>query len=298
MNANLPDWVMAKLRECPGAGNGVNRWLFGSAGCLKAFLPKDQAVEMLREAAVGCGRPIRPGEIERAYDRAEAVKLSSDRQEKFAGRDARKCATVDGCGTMGEYDWWEASPIRIDWPVEESRATWVLGQLFKPDETVCLIKRELFEARLCPMARLPRNVAEASFVVPNPMKPEGGTTDDGKPSQRAKNGVDHRRYVVADFDQDSPEQHLWRIEYLQTLAKLVAIVWTGGKGWHGWFHVEHKPVDALHRFLNLVCELGGDPAAWQPHQVFRLPDGTRYPKKDAPDTGTIRQRLLYLDPVL
>lgn len=275
----------------------MNRWLFGIAGKLKAFVPKDVAVQMLREATVGCGRQIRGGEIERAYDRAEAIKLRSDGFEQFSTRDDRKCRMIDARGTMEAVDFWEQSPIRIDWPVEESRAEWILNRLFKPTETICVCRQELYEARLHAMSNLTNAIGQSSFVVPNPMKPNGGTTDDGKPSQRAKNGVARRRYVVADFDQDTPTQHLYRIEYLRTLAPLVAVVWSGGKGWHGWFYVENKPDSALNRFLNLVCELGGDPAAWQPHQVFRMPDGWRYAKKDKPGSKSGRQSLLYFAPV-
>lgn len=291
--SDVPDWVRRKLAECPVTGGGVNLWLFGMAGTLKAFVGRDEARDLLRQAVSGCGRRVRDGEIDRAIERSETIKLSSDGYEPFHSANENRCRMVDENGTMEAYDFWEESPVRFD--SDGSQARFVLEHLFRPEETICLARRGLHDARLFAMKDLP-DVEGFSFVVPNPMKPGGGTTDQGKPSQRAKNGVRFRRYVVADFDQDSPEQHIWRIEYLRTRAPLVAITWSGGKGFHGWFHIEGKPDSAVRAFLDLVCELGGDRAAWQPHQVFRLPDGWRYADPGKPGSRACRQSLLYFNP--
>lgn len=289
----IPDWLNQQLKTCPSTGGGVNLWLFGMAGKVKAFMPHDQAKSLLREAVAGCGRQVRDGEIERALHRADPIKLSSDGFQQFASADRSLCAKIDDSYDIEAADFMDQSPVALG---EKAQTRAILRRLFRPGETICLVRQHLHEARLHPMSDLPGDTYAHSFVVPSPMKPGGGTTDDGKPSQRSKNGVLHRRYVVADFDQDSPEQHLRRINFLRKVAPLVAVVWSGGKGYHGWFYVENKPDAAVRQFIELVCKLGGDKAAWQPHQVFRLPDGWRYANPDKPGSKEGRQSCIYLNP--
>jgi len=290
---NPPDWLNQQLSGCPTSGGGVNLWIYGMAGKLKAFMSHDQAKQVLRNAVAGCGRQVRDFEIDRALQRSEALKLSSDGYEQFTTADSSLCAQIDDRYEISGADFMDQSPIQMD---GQARTRAILRRLFRPDETICLAREHLYEAKLHPMSALPEDTSAHSFVVPSPMKPEGGTTDDGKPSQRSKNGVVHRRYVVADFDQDAPDQHLRRINFLRNYAPLVAVVWSGGKGYHGWFLVENKPSAAVRQFIELVCKLGGDKAAWQPHQVFRLPDGWRYANLNKPGSKASRQSCIYFDP--
>lgn len=294
--AIIPDWLQQKLKECPTTGGGVNLWIFAMAGKLRAFVSHAEAKAALRDATANCGRQVRDVEIDRALSRAQPMKLSTEGYEQFPGRDQRLCDHVDDLSLIEAADYWEESPVFLGRP--EPQAESIIRALFRPNETCCLVRRSLHEAALHPVDQLPCDVHQHSFIVPNPMKPEGGTTDDGKPSWRSKNGVTHRRYVVADFDQDDPKLHLRRIDFLRKMAPLVMVVWSGGKGWHGWFYVEHKPASAVRQFIELVCKLGGDKAAWQPHQVFRLPDGWRYANPDKPGSRSGRQFCIYLNPVL
>ena len=132
------------------------------------------------------------------------------------------------------------------------------------------------------------------FIMPNPVKPEGGLTLEGKPSFRCDDAVASFRFAVAEFDGISKEDQLklwWGFES----APIVALIDSGGKSIHAWLRVDCLDRAAWERdveqtlFPRVLIPLGCDPACRNESRLSRMPGHFRAEKG-------AWQRLLYLNP--
>jgi hypothetical protein len=72
---------------------------------------------------------------------------------------------------------------------------------------------------------------------------------------------------------------------------LVSITFSGGKSYHGLFHVRGKSDDQIEEMKSLAKSLGACPASLRAHQPVRFPGGTRHDKN-----GIRKQEIVYLNP--
>ena len=129
--------------------------------------------------------------------------------------------------------------------------------------------------------RAVEKLSQLQFIVPHPMTQKEGLTEAGNLSQRAKESVGPRRFMVVEMDSlrdhsPIPESaQLGTLKYLSKLAPLVMVLRSGGKSLHGWFEVRETDEKQLRKFLSLACFYGADRAAFTLNQFMRLPWGTR-----------------------
>ena len=73
IQSELPRFVRDLLASVPQAGEGeLHRWLFRMARVLHSYRTEDEIEATLRAAVEGCGRPMKPGEIEDAIRNSKA----------------------------------------------------------------------------------------------------------------------------------------------------------------------------------------------------------------------------------
>jgi hypothetical protein len=184
-------------------------------------------------------------------------------------------------------DVWEDSPQRIDGPLTELDPHHLIASLFPQDATIWT--GEVFHsgARHADHWRTVRDWQDEKHVGPM-VSP--ATWKPGTVSRSAEN-VASSPFVVTDFDgfdgakPETPaeiEKHVaaslalvrWIREGLQW--QLAAIVWTGGKSVHAWFH--SPPAAVLQSLGTAATALGIDAGLiGRPEHPCRLP-GQRHAK--------------------
>ena len=187
-----------------------------------------------------------------------------------------------------QYGWphedvWDDSPQRIDCDLVAMDPVYFLGSLFQPEDL--LWTGEVHQSGNDSHAERWKTCAEwSNAVIPiGPMTTPAvwmpGTIS------RASNNVLKSTYVVLDFDgfdgikpvtPDELSRHL-----LDSLAmirwlregmgwQLAAILWTGGKSLHAWFHT--PPPEVLETLLPVANSLGMDAGLiGRPEHPCRLP---------------------------
>jgi len=214
----------------------------------------------------------------------------------------REAIIAAGGGEVDPYgaDFWESSPIRIDWP-PEADAPEFLSAMFLPQEHVFIGHREAVGKLYCRKAeewcrefreRPPSE--QFALVCPNPLTGQPGPTRDGRPSYRALACVAAWRFGVLEFDrEDMPRPRqlaFWRGLGLPSVA---AVVDSGGKSLHVWLRLNARDADhwatVVRPLYAKLAALGLDAAGASGGQLYRLPGVPR------PDRGAL-QRLLWLCP--
>jgi hypothetical protein len=211
----------------------------------------------------------------------------------------------------GLYDLWERSPIRYG--DDQPHTDEIIDTLFPGDPLLCVGKTQMcFATRRRSVWR--GQLEGLPFIVPNPMLGVFGRTKITQQlSEHTLEQTAARVYLVVEFDftefaRDGvtlsgwgPLVREWHDAgttvadacaslhlHLASRLALVAVVYSGGKSLHGWFHAFRKPESELRAFMDYAVALGGDPASWLRSQFVRLPDGLRENGK--------RQITYYLDP--
>ena len=202
-----------------------------------------------------------------------------------------------------EYPWsmeaiWEESPLRVD----ECSSQEVLSHLFDEDELIC--SGTFFESRTLPLSQWLQHGFSGDLFCPNPMRCRLGTNLQGKASERCRDNVGKRRFLVYESDDESlgfdEKASLIRCLREKTEATLRMVVHSGGKSLHAFFDACEKEEDNW-RFMSVAVKYGGDPDMYRPEQQSRLPNAIRLSKGSGrhllDDHGTpIRQKCLYLNP--
>jgi hypothetical protein len=174
------------------------------------------------------------------------------------------------------------TPLQID-------SASVIDNLFPDNPLICAaIDTRSAQTQLRESWR--RKEQAQQFIVANPMTAETGLNQSGRISSRClDNATKRRTYQVVEFDRGSPEQQAAILCSLSTAwTPLVLVVWSGGKSFHGWFHVGRLSEYAKLRFFRHAVFLGADSSLWDPSKLVRMPGGLR-------DTGET-QHIFHFNP--
>ena len=285
------------LREWPAAGEGVHAHVMRCA-CLarQAGLKPDQAAARIRATMPRDPSPASEvaAAIHKAYATSGGGKSNAPPARKFMP--LTRAAFVRRGDGATEADWLNRSPVLIDWEPGPRDALAVLDALWRPDELLFVDQsmgngvNAVREWRM----RFAMGLPVPPHVIPNPLRPDAGTTQDGKPSHRCDDSVASFRYAVAEFDvMDKAEQLAFWWGYRS--APIAALIDSGGKSIHAWLRVDCSDRAAWERdieqilFGKVLIPLGCDPQCRNESRLSRMPGHFRR-------ENNAWQRLLYLDP--
>jgi len=309
MNANTRNPRAAEryaeeIRRCPKGGNGVHSWLMTTANlaAIAGIPPMTAEAEIVRAMT----RPPSPAsEVATAIRKAFSEyapgadytprKYSAPRPKPLPQTAKAFIRRGDGAE---ESDWWEASPIRIDWEPGREDALALLRTLYAPGEFVFCGERyggaEGVRTAADWIARIEGGATVPPHFAPNPMTGEAHQTGDGKSSRRCDAAVASFRFAVAEFDGMSKPDQLAFWWGFRT-APIVALIDSGGKSIHAILKVDcatradwEQEIEGK-LFPRVLCPLGCDPACRNESRLSRLPGHFRREKN-------AWQRLLYLSP--
>lgn len=149
-----------------------------------------------------------------------------------------------------------------------------ISKLYRPNEYVCLASMSSVFATMTRDAWQPWLTSYSyEYINPSPMTGEYGMTKDGKTSAHTLDNTGPRTYQVVEFDFGAANEHAAILWHLAQKAKLVLIVYSGGKSLHGWYNVRGWSEAEATQFFNAAVELGADPKMWSRCQFSRLPAG-------------------------
>ena len=293
--------VMVKLESAlcawPTAGEGVHAHVMRCACLAKlAGLKPDQAAARIRATMPREPSPASEvaAAIHKAYAASGGVKSNGSPAPKFLP--ATRTAFIRQGDGASDADWLNRSPVRIDWEPGPRDALAVLDALWRPDELLFVdesMGMSVNTAREWRM-RFAMGLPVPPHVIPNPLKPSGGLTQDGKPSHRCDDSVAAFRYAVAEFDvMDKADQLAFWWGFRS--APIAALIDSGGKSIHAWLRVDCPDRAAWERdieqtlFGKILIPLGCDSTCRNESRLSRMPGHFRR-------EHNAWQRLLYLDP--
>jgi hypothetical protein len=197
----------------------------------------------------------------------------------------------------GLYDLWEQSPVRFD--DDCSHTEEIIDVLFPSDPWLCIgigkrdfwtDRREAFRGQL----------AQAEFIVAQPMLAKSGITLEGRLSQHSLANTGPRQHYVVEFDfrekdkanQDTEWAELIRgwaasgisvvdasaalLDHFSRFAPLGLVLHSAGKSCHGWFPTRGATSRQIEAFRFEAFALGADRALFRNKSQFvRMPDGVR-----------------------
>ena len=296
------------LRCWPHAGSGVHSHLMAVANLAAiAGIPAAEAEARIIQTMP---RPPSPSsEVASAIRKAYAEHKPGEQYQprQIAGPKPKALPMTreqfirKGDGAT-EADWWEASPIRIDWEPGPKDALVLLDALFAPDDAIfCGGKydtglrfvrpvrewREIIErGNDCPPHIVPNLFC--GRVVANPKEP-------GKFSARCDEAVSGFRLATAEFDKEMTKPEQLAFWWGFTTAPIAALIDSGGKSIHAWLKVGCSSRDEWTAeirnklFARILIPLGMDNTCANESRLSRLPGHFRREKN-------AWQRLLYLNP--
>ena len=286
--SGLPADLRQMLGNVPNRGENLNLWIFGASRRLHPHCKPEEVLDLLRKATAG--RPIKPGEIERAVRRSAPGFIEFLNETGGAARPAwprvndslRAQLTNEGYLLRDVID---ASPT--DCSDGELDPEAVLDHLY-PDSPLLCCGWSLSECVTGKREDWRGQMHEMQFIVPNPMIAETGLTQEGTESPRSLNNTGPRRYLIIEQDQGSKDEQAGVLVHLSTLGPMVMIVDSGNKSIHGWFACGKRDEAELLKFMQYAVSLGADRATWTRCQFVRMPGGVR-------QNGQ-RQNVLFFNP--
>lgn len=283
IETDLPSFVRDILASVPTAGEGVNNWLFRAARVLHAYRSESEIIAILEVSAFGCGRPLKPGEIERAVQNSKTCAYQPGHRPadhrhvaKWPNVNTEQVEAIAAQGMSG-YDLWEQSPVRFT--SGQPQTSLIIDALFPGDPLLCVGKsNSVFATR--PRSIWAHRLSSMQLIVPSPMSARTGLTKDGRESEHTLENTGPRRFLVVEFDQGDTDTHaalLWHLAQKETEkhAPLALVVHSGSKSLHGWFYCVGQSDERLLSFMRYAVSLGADKATWTRSQFVRVPDGTR-----------------------
>ncbi|NCD21329.1 MAG: hypothetical protein EOL90_00095 [Spartobacteria bacterium] len=290
------------LRTWPPAGSGVHAHLMTAANlaAIAGLSPAEAEARILSTIP----RPPSPGSevaaaIRKAYDAHKPGEQYAPRKivpPKSKPLPMTREAFIRRGDGAAEVDWWERSPIRIDWEPGPRDALAVLGTLYAPEEYLFVGERYGADVRTAGdwMRRIEAGEPVPPHFIPNPLTGQEHPLPDGKLSRRGDSAVASFRFAVAEFDgMGKPEQLAFWWGYRS--APIAALIDTGGKSIHAILKVDAPSREAWEAeienklFARVLCPLGCDAACRNEARLSRLPGHFRREKN-------AWQRLLYLNP--
>jgi hypothetical protein len=298
-------------RDCPIAGEGVNRWLFRAARKLHVLKVEPEKIEeLLEEATADCGRNLRRDEIPRAVRNSTPGLRPTHRL--YRQWPLRNYEQIEAIGLNG----FRAAGLQANSPIQlddtENQTEAIIDALFPGNPLLCA-GASVWHAETRTREEWRRHLSQQQFIVPSPMSKLRGITAEGKSSAHSLDNTGPRQFLVIEFD--FAEKHKNGREtaaapLLRRLAKngvavadlcaalhaelaklrpLALVLHSGGKSLHGWYPCNGEEEEsAMNRFMRFAVSLGADEATWTRSQFVRMPDGVR-------DNGK-RQRVLYFNP--
>ena len=282
----LPQFIRDLIASPPAHGGGVHQWLFRVARQLHIHRDEQSIIHLLAAATDGCGRHVPHREIVAAVKGAAScayipgsTSSSVDRpaKPKWPELNATARAKAIQSASMDLASLWEASPIRC--VSGEIDAEWIIDELFPGNPLLC-VGHASDDFTTAPREALRGLLSEMSLIVPSPMSAfKGARKSDGKLSAHTLSNTGPRCYLVTEFDSGSQDEQAALIWHLKPFAPLVAVVHSGGKSLHAWWHCQGIDTAVVHRFFSYAVSLGADPATWTRSQFVRLPEGWRADKQ-------------------
>jgi len=275
---NLPPFLTDLLAAPPRAGEGVHAWLYRVARQLHAHLPAVEIVALLESRVQGCGRHVSRQEIADAVKNSlacawqpsgNAAPVQSMSKWPKVNQEQRAAIIRDGGGLV---ELWEASRVRIE--DNEQHTEQIIDRIFPGNPLLCCGKSSsVFDTK--PREDWRGELSAQQLIVPSPMSAVTGLTKDGRESKHTLANTGARRFLICEFDTNTPDEHAALLLHLGTFAPLVCAVHSGGKSLHGWFYVHGQPDAKVERFFCYAVTLGADRATWTRSQFVRMPDGQR-----------------------
>jgi len=293
IQSELPRFVRDLLASVPQAGEGeLHRWLFRLARVLHPYRTEREIETTLRAAVEGCGRPMKPGEIEDAIRNSKACAWQPGKPQTALPARVPAWPVVNGeqreaiiANDVALYDLWEASPVRFD--DAEPHAERIVDTLFPGNPWLCTGATD-HDFKTRHRDELCGELSALALIVPSPMIAQSGQTKKGRVSEHTLDATGARRFLVVEFDTGTAHDHAALLLHLAARAPLALAVHSGNKSLHGWFYCAGQDEKITRRFMRYAVSLGADPATWTRSQFVRMPDGTR-------DTGR-RQTVYFFNP--
>ena len=158
---------------------------------------------------------------------------------------------------------------------QQSQDPWFyVSRLYRPDEYVCLASQSSSFATLSRDDWQPWLLSYPyEYINPSAMTNSFGMTKENKASPHCLDNCGPKTYQVVEFDFGAPNEHAAILWHLAKQARLICMVYSGGKSLHGWFNVRGWAETEMLRFFQSAVELGADPKMWSRCQFSRLPAG-------------------------
>ena len=293
IQSELPRFVCDLLASVPRAGEGeLHRWLFRVARVLHSYRTEDEIEATLRAAVEGCGRPMKPGEIEDAIRNSKACAWQPGIARMGLSARVPAWPVVNGeqreaiiASGAGLADLWEASPVRFD--DAEPQTERIVDTLYPGNPWLCVAAND-HDFKTRHREELRGELSARALIVPSPMTAQTGRTKKGRVSEHTLDATGPRRFLVVECDSGTADDHAALLLHLAERAPLALAVHSGNKSLHGWFYCAGQDEDLTRRFMRYAVSLGADPATWTRSQFVRMPDGTR-------DNGA-RQTVYFFNP--
>ena len=294
----------AALRSCPHAGAGVHSWILSCAN-LAAFAGLSPA-DAERDILAAMSRPPSPSAevgaaVRKAFSEYKPGMTFTPRNiapTKPKPKPLTAAAFIARGDGATESDWFDASPVRMDWEPGPRDAAALLRVLYRPGERVFCGERygggEGVRMAAEWIAAFDDGRPVPPHFIPNPLTGQEHPLPCGKLSKRGDSAVAGFLYCVAEFDGLSKPDQLAFWWGFRT-APIVALIDSGGKSVHAILRVDcatradwEQEIEGK-LFPRVLCPLGCDPACRNESRLSRLPGHFRREKN-------AWQRLLYLNP--
>jgi len=292
------------LRSCPSAGAGVHSWVMSCANlaAIAGLSPADAERDILQAMT----RPPSPSAevgtaLAKAYQEHKPGEHFTPRSiapAKPKPKPLTAAAFVARGDGATEADWFDASPVRMDWEPGPKDAAHLLRVLYRPWEHVFCGERyggaEDVRTAAEWIAAFDDGRPVPPHFIPNPLTGREHPLADGKLSRRGDSAVAGFLYAVGEMDNLSkPEQLAFWWGFRS--APITALIDSGGKSVHAILRVECETRAEWEAevegklFPRVLVPMGCDAACRNEARLSRLPGHYRR-EKDA------WQRLLYLNP--
>jgi len=301
----LPNHIQANIGPMPSPGRGLHDWIFQSARVLHRYYEPGAVFQILQDLTADCGRVVPEPEIRDAVNNSARAKHPINLGTSLGG---------PGFNINKKPEWPKSDPALIRSVLESTpRARermagaschtefgenpgqyvpHVIAKLFPGDPLLCT-GEENYSMRCRPRSYWGAQLASLQFIVASPMIAETGLNQSGKPSHRCLGNTGPRRHLVVEFDEASmAEQEAFHV-HLSERFLLVAVVHSGGKSLHGWYHVKGRSEPEIEAFMHYAMLLGADRHTLVRCQPVRMPGGMR-----RNGLQSIRQEILFLNPKL
>jgi hypothetical protein len=300
-------WIKVPVRR----GEELNAWIWDRCIHLAhAGATADSTTKLLHDLV---GHEAKCGEIERAVRRAfAAVRGKTPGVTAAGGRTAPKWPEPDHAALVRAY---EDHPATVEDLAALSPATApdhpldVLRELHRADDAdlLCLgIKPTgpFYTQTFATWEHWRRDLPRWEMCVPNLMRSESGTTDEGKRSARCRDnscGKGGQRFLVVEVDlsSDAPVVAELGARPADVCAAVIIhklglqhvrmVVESGNRSLHAWVEAGGRTQDKIEHFYRVWRRFAVDWRGSLPEQQFRLPQGFREDKDKV-------QRVIFWNP--